>query len=47
MALEWLTKAGIKEVTLCVNADNKKAISLYEKVGFKRVYQLDLYSKVL
>lgn len=45
-ALHWLfTFDSISSVTLCVNSTNKKAISLYKKVGFKHIYDLCFFSK--
>jgi len=46
MALKWLFSFdSIKSVKLCVNSENKKAIKLYEKVGFKIKHQLYYFLK--
>ncbi len=44
MALGWIfTFKEIQDVTLCVESSNKKAISLYQKIGFKKKYQLNYF----
>jgi len=46
MALKWLFSFDtIKSIKLCVNSENKKAIKLYEKVGFKIKHQLYYFLK--
>ena len=36
MMLEYAREQGIKKINLAVLADNQRAISLYEKLGFKK-----------
>ncbi|WP_425447235.1 GNAT family N-acetyltransferase [Dethiothermospora halolimnae] len=46
MALKWLYSFNFMEqIVLSVGVDNKKAISLYKKVGFKEKYQLCYLTK--
>ncbi|MDX8047272.1 GNAT family N-acetyltransferase [Gracilibacillus sp. S3-1-1] len=46
--LEWLFAfPSIEEVTLCVRADNNKAIRLYKSLGFTIEHQLTLFEKRL
>ncbi|MBD8500833.1 GNAT family N-acetyltransferase [Paenibacillus arenosi] len=45
-ALTWLFAfETIEAITLCVNANNDKAIPLYKKVGFQHVHDLCFYYK--
>ncbi|MGD7044650.1 GNAT family N-acetyltransferase [Jeotgalibacillus proteolyticus] len=34
---------NVKEISICVNAENEAAIHLYKKVGFSEKYRLDFY----
>lgn len=46
MALKWIfTFDSINHITLCVNAENKKALDLYRKVGFKQKNHLCYFTK--
>ncbi|MDR7856741.1 GNAT family N-acetyltransferase [Tissierella sp.] len=46
MGLKWLFSFNsIDSITLCVNAQNEKAINLYKKVGFTEKYQLSFFMK--
>ncbi len=48
MALKWLFSFNqIKSIKLCVSSDNKKAIKLYEKAGFKLKHQLYYFSRAV
>ncbi|WP_270179738.1 GNAT family N-acetyltransferase [Alkalihalobacillus sp. CinArs1] len=45
-ALFWIfTFKEVDTVTLCVNAENQKALQLYERAGFTLVHELSAYSK--
>ncbi|WP_188456052.1 GNAT family N-acetyltransferase [Virgibacillus oceani] len=45
-AVSWLfTFESIKEITLCVSADNKGAIGLYQSAGFHLMHELYYFSK--
>ncbi|MBS4537716.1 GNAT family N-acetyltransferase [Clostridium sp. D2Q-11] len=46
MALKWLfTFEGVNDITLCVNSENKKAVELYKRIGFKQTNQLCYFTK--
>lgn len=46
MALKWLfTFDSINNIILCVNSENKKALDLYKRVGFKQKHQLYYFTK--
>ncbi|KGX92269.1 hypothetical protein N781_17450 [Pontibacillus halophilus JSM 076056 = DSM 19796] len=46
-ALDWAFQQGVSEVTLCVSMHNEGAMSLYEKVGFRRSSHLIAWSKTI
>ncbi|MCF6137688.1 GNAT family N-acetyltransferase [Pseudalkalibacillus berkeleyi] len=46
VALKWLfTYEEMTSITLCVNSNNKNAICLYKKVGFKQLHDLVFFQK--
>lgn len=48
MALKWMFSFdSISEIILCVNSDNKQAMKLYGKVGFKEKHRLYYHKKVM
>jgi ribosomal protein S18 acetylase RimI-like enzyme len=48
IALQWLFSfEQIDSITLCVDSKNDKAIGLYQKIGFERIYDLLFMTKKL
>ncbi len=45
--MRYLRDLGMRDVRICVLADNPAAIKLYESVGFREVNKLFLHEKAL